>query len=401
MLVGGDSFTRFSNLKYKKMSTKPVPYQSERRSTSFVATLFAAAALSLSPQVSLGQHEVDDDAGSQGPIRISGNENAFGYSQMAMMAIMQELPDINRYQWEETMQLIEMIAMREMVPTEFVVPTAGSGPVLQMAAMAYAEPGKNVVTVEPGYTQLVRTFKTFGGDVKTVPLNDALEYDLAAVKAAIDENTVMVYLCNPNNPTGTIVDPDALKTFIRELPEDIVAFVDEAYLELADGGLEANSMIPLVREGENIILARTFSKVYGMAGLRVGYGIMKPDTKEKLSKYQMGGPNKLGCVAGVASLQDTAFFEQSVTSYRTVRKMVTDKLDELGVEYANPQGSFVFMKTGIPIKEFQGMMEERNIMVGRPFPPLLDWCRVSIGTEEEMSTFLSVFEDVMTTQGKL
>jgi len=383
------------------MSTKPVPNKPERRSTSLVATLVAAAGLSLSPQLAFSQHEVDADEGSQGPIRISGNENAFGYSQMAMMAIMQELPDINRYQWEESMALIEAIAMREMVPTEYVVPTAGSGPVLQMAAMAYAAPGKNVVSVEPGYTQLIRTFKSFGGETKIVPLNDKLEYDLEAVKAAIDENTVMVYLCNPNNPTGTTVDPDALKTFIRALPEDIVAFVDEAYLELADGGLETHSMIPLVREGENIILARTFSKVYGMAGLRVGYGIMKPDTKKLLAKYQMGGPNKLGCVAGVASLQDTAFFEQSVTSYRAVRKMVTDKLDELGVEYAYPQGSFVFMKTGIPIKEFQGMMEARNIMVGRPFPPMLDWCRVSIGTEDEMSTFLSVFEDIMTTQGKL
>lgn len=383
------------------MSTTTVPNKSGLASTSLITSLLAAATIALTPQLALGQHEVDSSEGSQGPIKISGNENAFGYSQMAMMAIMQELPDINRYQFEETMALIEAIAMKEMVPTEYIVPTAGSGPVLQMAAMAYAAPGKNVVSVEPGYTQLVRTFDAFGGETKIVPLNDKLEYDLDAVKAAIDENTVMVYLCNPNNPTGTVVDPDALKTFIRELPEDIVAFVDEAYLELADGGLEANSMISLVREGENIIMARTFSKVYGMAGLRVGYGIMKPDTKAKLRKYSMGGPNKLGCVAAVASLQDAAFFESSVNSYRTVRKMVTDRLDELGIEYAYPQGSFVFMKTGVPIKEFQGLMEEHQIMVGRPFPPMLEWCRVSIGTEDEMGTFLTVFEEVMKGQGKL
>lgn len=383
------------------MSTTTVPNKSGLRSGSLLTSLLAAATLTLTSQAVFGQHEVDSSEGSQGPIKISGNENAFGYSQMAMMAIMQELPDINRYAGEETKALIEAIAMKEMVPADFVVPTAGSGPVLQMTAMAYAAPGKNVVSVEPGYTQLVRTFDAFGGETKIVPLNDKLEYDLDAVKAAIDENTVMVYLCNPNNPTGTVANPDALKKFIRELPEHIVAFVDEAYLELADGGLAANSMIPLVREGENIILARTFSKVYGMAGLRVGYGIMKPDTKAKLRKYSMGGPNKLGCVAAVASLQDAAFFEQSVTSYRTVRKMVTDRLDELGVEYAYPQGSFVFMKTGVPIKDFQALMEAQQIMVGRPFPPMLDWCRVSIGTEDEMSTFLSVFEEVMKGQGKL
>lgn len=347
------------------------------------------------------QHEVDSSEGERGPIRISGNENAFGFSQMAMMAIMQELPDINRYQWEETQELVNAIAAKEMVDPEFVMPTGGSGPVLQMAAMAYSGEGKNMITVAPGYMQLTRAFEAFGGSVKTIPVNDKLEHDLDAIKAAIDGDTTLVYICNPNNPTGTTVDPDALSAFIDELPPSVVAFVDEAYLELADGGLETNSMIGKVRDGKNVIIARTFSKVYGMAGLRVGYGIMSPDKIKSMRKFYMGGPNKLGCVAGVASLQDPMFFEQSVTSYRSVRKMVTDRLDELGVEYAKPQGSFVFMKTGIPIEVFQKMMESEQVMVGRPFPPMLDWCRVSIGTEEEMTVFLEVFEGVMASTGNL
>lgn len=366
-----------------------------------IGSLLAVVALTLSPVATFAQHEVDTDEGERGPIKINGNENAFGYSQMAMMAIMQELPDLNRYAFEETKELIDAIAMRESVPQEYIVPTAGSGPVLQMTAMAYAEKGKNVVTVEPGYTQLTRAFESFGGTVKSVPLNDKLEYDLDAVKAAIDANTVMVYICNPNNPTGTTVDPEKVKAFIRGLPKGVVAFVDEAYLELSDGGLEKNSMVSLVPEGANVILARTFSKVYGLAGLRIGYGVMSPDKAKLLRKYGMGGPNKLGCVAAVASLQDSAFFEQSVTSYKAARKMVTDKLDELGVKYANPQGSFVFIKTGVPIKEFQEAMEAEQVLVGRPFPPMLDWCRVSIGTEEEMGIFLSVFESVMRSKGKL
>ena len=366
-----------------------------------IKAVLAIGALSCSALTLHAQHEVDASAGSRGPIKISGNENAFGYSQMAMMAIMQELPDINRYAWDETKALMDALAARELVPADYIVPTGGSGPILQMTAMAYAEEGKNMITVAPGYTQLSRTFEAFGGDVKVVQVNDKLEHDLAAMKAAIDENTVLVYICNPNNPTGTIVDPTALRSFIDELPPHIVAFVDEAYLELADGGLEKNSMIGAVREGKNVILARTFSKVFGMAGLRVGYGVMSPDKVEKVRKYSMGGPNKLGCVAGVASLQDTAFFEQSVTNYRTVRKKVTDRLDELNIEYADAQGSFVFMKTGIPIAEFQTLMEAEQILVGRPFPPMLDWCRVSIGTEEEMTAFLTAFEKVMTAKGQL
>ncbi len=383
------------------MSTQLSLYSATRSRPFAHLKSLAAAAFLFVPAFVYAQHEVEDDEGMRGPIKISGNENAFGYSQMAMMAIMQALPDINRYAFEETKNLIDAIAAKEMVPADFVMPTAGSGPVLQMTAMAYAQAGKNVVTVEPGYTQLVNGFKTFGGEVKYVPLNDKLEYDLAAVKAAIDANTVMVYLCNPNNPTGTVVDPEALKKFIRELPPTVVAFVDEAYLELAEGGLEKHSMISLVREGRNVILARTFSKVYGMAGIRVGYGIMSPDKISKMRKYGMGGPNKLACVAAIASLQDTDFFETSVNSYQSVRKMVTDKLDELGVTYAKPEGSFVFMKTGIPIKDFQAAMEAQNIMVGRPFPPLLDWCRVSIGTEEEMAIFLTAFESIMRSNGKI
>lgn len=348
------------------------------------------------------QHEVDDSASEAAPIRISGNENAFGYSQMAMMAIMEDLPNVNRYAFMEAREFQDALAAREGVPSDYIIATGGSGPILQMTALATAAPGKNMITVTPGYMQLTRTFEAAGGTIKAIPVTtDKLEYDLDAIKAAIDENTALIYFCNPNNPTGTTIDPDALKAFIKELPDSIVAFVDEAYLELSEGGLEKNSMIDLIKEGENVIIARTFSKVYGMAGIRVGYGIMDPEMVKKVRLYHMGGPNRLGMAAAVASLADTGFFEESVTQYQAVRKMVTDKLDELGVEYANPQGSFVFIKTGIPIAFFQKLMEEKNLLVGRPFPPYLDWCRVSIGTEEEMSIFLTEFEAVMAGQGKL
>ncbi|MCH6256396.1 histidinol-phosphate aminotransferase family protein [Puniceicoccaceae bacterium K14] len=384
--------------------SKKSPYSITSSSASpsiWKLAAFGIGALLTSASSLVAQHEVDDDAADMAPIRISGNENAFGYSQMAMMAIMEDLPNVNRYAFTEGQVLREALAAREGVPTDYIIATGGSGPILQMAALAIAEPGKNMITVAPGYMQLTRTFEAAGGEVKTIPVNDKLGYDLEAIKAAIDENTVLVYLCNPNNPTGTKIDPTALKAFITELPESIVAFVDEAYLELADGGLEENSMIDLLKAGENIIIARTFSKVYGMAGIRVGYGIMDPEMVKKLRLYHMGGPNRLGIAAAVASLADTAFFDDSVMKYRAVRKMVTDKLDELEIEYADAQGSFVFIKTGIPIKFFQSLMEDKNLLVGRPFPPYLDWCRVSIGTEEEMAIFLEEFENVMIAQGKL
>lgn len=355
----------------------------------------AGLALSLPLQA---QHEVDS-AADQGPVKINGNENAFGYSQMAMMAMMQKMPEVNRYAFEEGQEFVQAVAMREMVPPEFILPTPGSGPVLHMTALALAEPGKNVVTVTPGYQQFIRVFKAAGGEVKEVPVNDDLAYDLPAIKAAIDENTVAVYICNPNNPTGTIVDPDELRAFIKDLPDGVLAFADEAYLELAPGGLEKNSMIDLVRAGEDVIVSRTFSKVYGMAGLRLGYGVAKPEILKKLRLYYYGGPDKLALVAGTASLQDPGFFDMSVSSYTAVREMVKGELDAMGIEYADPNGSFIFMKTGVPIEELQSLMEAENVLIGRPFPPLLDWARVSIGTEEEMQVFLRAFKKVMASKG--
>lgn len=361
---------------------------------------FLCAMLSAAPLWVFAQHEVDDSA-EQAPIKINGNENAFGYSRQAMMAIMNELSDINRYARDESMALLEALAEREGVPTDHVLMTAGSGPILMMAGIAYAEEGKNMVTVTPGYLQLTRTFKAHGGSIKEVPLTDDLVHDLDAMLAAIDENTALVYICNPNNPTGTVVDPEALKSFIAEVPESVLVFVDEAYLELAEGGLEKHTMRDLVGEYSNVLVCRTFSKVFGMAGLRIGYGVAQPPILEKIRAYHMGGPNKLGCVAAVAALEDTEFMEFSIDQYQSVRKMVTDRLDELGLEYADPQGSFVFMKTGLPISEFQKAMEERNVLVGRPFPPMLDWARISIGTEEEMQSFLSVMESVLEDYGVL
>lgn len=347
------------------------------------------------------QHEFDETADERGPIRISGNENAFGYSPAAMMAMMEALGDINRYARDEAAAFVSAISAKERVPSDYIITTPGSGPVLVMTALAYAAPGKNMITVTPGYLQLSRAFEQAGGEVKSIPLTDDLAHDLDAMKAAIDDDTVLIYICNPNNPTGTIVEPDELRAFIRSVPREILVFVDEAYLELADGGLEANSMIGMVRQGRNVLVSRTFSKVYGMAGLRAGYGIAPPEVLEKLRPFHLGGPNLLACVGATAALGDEAAFAENVERYRATREMVTEALDDMEVKYADAQGSFVFIHTGIPIERFQARMEERNILVGRPFPPMLDWCRVSIGTEEEMMTFLRTFREIMTEEGRL
>lgn len=373
----------------------PMKIALKRSAQLFTAVTGIVGASLLSTQA-YAQHEVDADEADAGPIKINGNENAFGSSPMAYAMIMQEMQKINRYAWQESMDLIATIAAKEGVPEDHIIITAGSGPVLAMTGMWKGLEGGNMIIAAPGYQQLARTFANFGGEVINVPVTPApeLKHDLPAMEAAINDETKILYICNPNNPTGTVVDPVELSALIDRVPEDVLVFVDEAYLELSED-FAANTMVKKIVEGKNVIIARTFSKVYGMAGIRVGYGIAKPETIKSLRKFYQGGPNLLGAVAATASLNDPSFYEYSRTSYIETRTMVTDAFDAMGIEYAEPAGSFVFFKTGVPIQQFQKMMEAENILVGRPFPPMFDWCRVSIGTQEEMAAFIEAVKKIL------
>ncbi|MDP0501195.1 MAG: aminotransferase class I/II-fold pyridoxal phosphate-dependent enzyme [Verrucomicrobiota bacterium JB022] len=362
------------------------------------SSLLAAFSLVAAPL--FAQHEINDEA-ERGPVNISINENAFGYSQMSQMAIMQKLQGANRYPREEAMALQQALAAREGLPANHIIQTDGSGPVLLMTAMAYAEPGKNVVSSTPGYTQLTDSFVQQGGEFKSVPLNSKLEVDLKAIKAAMDENTAIVYICNPNNPTGTVPNPIELSQFILSAPKDVLIFIDEAYLELAPGGLEKHSMAKLVKQRENLIVSRTFSKAWGLAGLRIGYGIAQPQVLEKLEPYHMQYPSILSAVAAVAAIEDQDHFAYNVEQYHKVRDEFKAKLDAWGLKYAEPNGSFIFVHTGVPIEELQADMAAEQVLIGRPFPPLMDWARISIGSEEEMAVFYEVFEKVMKQKGKI
>lgn len=350
----------------------------------------------LSSNLAFAQHEIDDDEVAAEPIKINGNENAFGSSQMAYAMIMQNLQRINRYAFQETQDLVALIAAKEGVTPEHIILTAGSGPVLTMTGMWKGLQGGNMIIASPGYTQLARAFSNFGGTVIEVPVTAApeLKHNLPAMEAMVNPMTRLVYICNPNNPTGTLVDPSELRAMATRVSEKTLVFIDEAYLELAED-FEKHSMVDLVRDGKNVIIARTFSKVWGIAGVRVGYGIAQPETIRELRKFYQGAPGILGTVAATASLQDPAFFEFSRNSYIETRKMVTDAMDEMGITYAEPHGSFVFFKTGMPIAQFQALMQAENILVGRAFPPMLDWCRVSIGTQEEMVSFIAALKKIM------
>lgn len=337
-----------------------------------------------------------------GKVKISSNENVWGFSPKALERLQAELSTGNYYNRDEIAEFIKLCAAYNGVKENYIMATAGSGPLLSLTALAYAKPGKNVVTTAMGYTSLVNRFKERGGDVKFAPLGADMGYDFKALAREIDENTVIVYICNPNNPTGTLADPAELRRFILSVRQDILVFVDEAYLEIADTGLKANTMVQLANVRKNILVTRTFSKGHGMAGLRFGYGVGHPEVLDKLGEYSTSGPSFLAAIAAQEALKDEAHLEMNRRNYSDVRKYVCGELTKIGIEYAkDPQGAFIYFHAGIPGSELNAKMRTANIQIGNtresgvPEGTYGNWCRVSIGTKEQMDLFLGELAKIL------
>ena len=351
---------------------------------------FAVLLLSTPARLHAGKPTAHD-----GATRISSNENPFGFSDKALQKMKAALEAGNYYNHNDVAEMVTVLAGREGVPENYILPTPGSGPVLMMTAWAYAKPGVNIVTTAMGYTQLTREFVDHGGDVKFAPLSERMGYDFKSLSRAIDDRTVIVYICNPNNPTGALADPAELRRFILSVPENILVFVDEAYLELADSGLAANTVAPLVKVRKNLIVSRTFSKGYAMAGLRAGYGIAPPEVLAKLRHFYVGAPSYLAAIAATESVKDQAHLEANRAHYKEVRDYACKEFDRLGIAYAaKPQGAFIYFRSGMQDKELVAKLKSRNILIsgsresGVPEGAYGDWARVSLGTKEEMDLFL-------------
>ncbi|MBP6506277.1 MAG: histidinol-phosphate aminotransferase family protein [Opitutaceae bacterium] len=334
------------------------------------------------------------DASATGPVQLSLNENPFGPSARAVMAMREQVERVCRYPFNRTPELIQALAAKEGVPDDHIVLGVGSGEILETYGVYLARDRGEVISARPGYFQLVGAMERMGATAVAVPLNERLEHDLEAMAAKIGPDTKCIYLCNPNNPTGTVVPPDKLRAFAIEVSKRVPVFIDEAYLECADD-FAANTMVGLVRDGHNVTVARTFSKIYGLAGQRIGYGVMRPEMAKSVRTFMTGSVNLLGVVAAQASLADAGYVEATRRKIKAGRDAFIAELKQLGRRYAEPQGNFVFFHTGRSIVEFQSAIRAEGVLVARPFPPLLDWCRISIGTPEEMAAAHAALRKVL------
>lgn len=319
-------------------------------------------------------------------IRLAGNENPYGPGPAARAAIAAATGDSWKYPIMEEMAFKAQIAEREGLSPRHVLIGDGSSEILHIAALLAATAPGEVLTATPTFDLVAVQARAAGATVRELPLDAQMRFDLPALRAAVTPQTRLIYVCNPNNPTGTMVSGAALRTFIAALPPDITVLVDEAYLELS-ADMATESMAPLVHGGANVIVARTFSKLHGLAGLRIGYALARPDLIERMTRLKLTSVSSLGLAAAAASYGDMEFQAASRSHIAEGVAITTAVLDELKRPYAPTRGNFVFFDTGGPAREFIGAMRGQGFSLGRPFPPYDSWCRVSMGTVEQMAAF--------------
>ena len=318
-----------------------------------------------------------------GLIRLNYNENPFGPAPSAKAAMRAAADIACRYADAEERELLDLIARREGCRPQQIVLGAGSGEILDVAGFHFGYDHGEIVAADPSYLALLNAAGRVGGKAVRVPLNARLEHDLPAMAAAVNSRTACIYLVNPNNPTGTVCDAAELKAFVRAQAERTTVFIDEAYLELSDD-FAGRTCAPLAVEGRNVVVARTFSKIFGMAGMRLGYAIMPEKLATSLRARMTGSLSIVTIAAASASLRDEAFVAETRGKIAAGRDALVGVVKELGRTCAVPQGNFVFFRTGMPAPEFIAKMRAQGIEVGRPFPPMLDWARVTIGLPDEM-----------------
>jgi histidinol-phosphate aminotransferase len=349
--------------------------------------LGASAALLAGPALSLRLARAHTPGPA--PLVLCWNENPYGPSPAARAAVARSIAEGCRYPSDaELLDLEQAIARHEGTDQGHIVTGSGSGELLCALALLCARDGGEIVAAEPTYLELTDYAQGIGVPTHFVPVDAGLRHDLPAMHAALTATTRAVYLCNPNNPTGTALPASEIRAFIESLPPQVVAIIDEAYMDFATAA-NVRSLVGLVDGERPVVVLRTFSKLHGMAGMRMGYAITRPPLAQRLKQARMTTPNILAVRAARASLDDRRFLAATRTRILASRTRITTELERLKLRYAPPQGNFVFFDTGMPLASFSQRMKERDVLVGRRFPPYDSWCRITIGTEPQVAAFLA------------
>ncbi|MFN7533046.1 MAG: pyridoxal phosphate-dependent aminotransferase [Gemmatimonas sp.] len=340
------------------------------------------------------EREIEAMRRADGPLRLASNENPYGMAPSAKQAIMDMWKEHAWYNANAIPALRKVFAQQVGVPEEYVLVTAGSGDVLSIVALAYAMRGGDVLTPWPTYEGLPRYAESMGARVHKVALDGDLAHDLEAMNTRLVQAVDLVFVCNPNNPTGTLTDATKLRSFVSNASRKAVTLVDEAYHDfVTDPGY--TSMIDLVKAGENVIISRTASKIHGLAGLRTGFAIARPDIIARLQPCVTSFPGVFGARAAAASIQDNAYQTMCRDRNAEGRTIMHTAIKSLGRRMTTSHTNFVFFDTGMPVEKVQAAMLAKGFMIGRAFPPYNTWARISIGTPAEMKQVAAVLPEII------
>ena len=362
----------------------------------FTKLLGAGAAFAaLRPALGLSESTPKpDDSKSSDVVRLSSNENPYGPSPAALKAMTAAFALAWKYPDETAEDLVSALAKLNQVPPQQVLTGAGSGEILKVSVAAFTGPEKKLVVGDPTFEACAGHAKTSGAETVKVKLNATYAHDLPKMLEV--PKVGLHYVCNPNNPTASLTPKTDLRAFLAKVPRESMVLVDEAYHHFVESP-DYESVIPLVKDYPNLIVARTFSKIYGMAGLRCGYCIAQPDKIELMRAQQSwDSVSIMAIVAARASMDDAAQVTNGLKNNSEVRKFVCGELDKLKFTYIPSQANFIMIDMRREVKPIIAGFRDKKVHVGRVFPPLPNHLRVTIGTKPQMERFLAVFKELTT-----
>jgi histidinol-phosphate aminotransferase len=373
---------------------------------AFVKTVGVGGAALLAPRRGwAGLFQAPAPARPPRPLLLHNNENPMGPGDAVLESVRAALGQgglAGRYPWEDVLKLHKAIADRFGVGPENVVTGCGSTQVLRVAVQMFTSPVKPLVSGQLTYEECAGYAELIGTPVRAIPLDRALQLDLGAMAAAAP-GAGMVFLNNPNNPTGALLSGDAVDAFIERVlaaSPDAVVLIDEAYHDYVTDPSHRSQVERAVKE-PRVIVARTFSKAHGMAGMRVGYALGHPDTIKRLSWEGPNALNVAGIVAATASIKDQARLDREKARNTEARRFTLDWFSRAGFSGTDSQTNFVFVDIQWPAKGFRDACREQGVVVARDFPPLeKSHVRISIGTLEEMKRAVDVFGKVLGVKAK-
>lgn len=336
------------------------------------------------------------------PLLLNYNENAYGYSPLVKKAIEKNLDRVSLYPESLEEKLYAEIANFYRIKPDIISLTNGSSAGIQASLYATNKMAKElslplrVIVPNPTFEFVEQYAKPLGVEVIRFNLDSNFRFDIDSMKSSEREfdGVSLVYICNPNNPTSSIIDANDLYSWIRNAKRSTIFVLDEAYAEFVVSTAFRSGIDMLKGNIKNTIVLRTFSKIYGLAGLRVGYVITTPELKRRIDEFlQFMGINSLGAAAAIAAIKDFNFRQYVVSSNIKSRQITTKGLDSLGLKYAPSHGNFIFHEITGNFNDFAKNMQMQNIVVGREFPRYENFCRVTLGTPEQMEYYVKTLKN--------